>query len=68
MNGELLNYFLRPDALVIEWGSNQLCKSLFSEIDSRRCKIDSYNWLRNVNAEYLSTQCVSHSGLSFFFK
>ena len=40
---ELLNCFLRSDASVTEWGSDPLFKLLCSEIDSRQCKIDSYN-------------------------
>ena len=66
MNDELLNCFLTPDASVTEWGSNLLFQSLFSEIDSRQCKIDSYNWLRSLTAVCLSTQRVSHMGLTFF--
>ena len=64
MNDELLNCFLRPDASVTEWGSNLLFKSLFSKTDSRQCKVDSYKWLRSVNAVYFSNRRVSRSVLT----
>ena len=66
MNDELLNCFLKPDASVTECGSNLLLKLMFSEIDSRQCKIGSYDWLRSANAVCLSTQRVADSGLTFF--
>ena len=66
MNDEFLNCVLRPDALVTEWESNLLFKSLFSKFDSTQRKIDSYNLLRSANSVCFSIQRVSHSGLTFF--